>query len=169
MTDRKILRQMRREEEMADILMGIAEGIARGAMAVAILLMVILFIAHSQPEEVQAAVTQGVTAIPDAEELPEMVPLGEYRITWFCSCRKCNGKWAGQPTASGAALEDGVTVAVDRRVIPLGTELYIDGIGYRIAQDTGVRGKSIDVFLDNHSECNRNGIQYRKVWKVNRK
>ena len=57
-------------------------------------------------------------------------------------------------------------MAVDRRVIPLGTKLYIEGLGYRIAQDTGVSGHWIDVFMEDHDECNRNGLQKHKVYIV---
>ena len=88
--------------------------------------------------------------------------LGRFKCTFYCSCRKCSGKW-GHSTASGARCEEGITIAVDPKVIPLGTEVMIDGIGVRIAQDTGVKGRWIDVFMESHSECLQNGVQYHEV------
>jgi 3D (Asp-Asp-Asp) domain-containing protein len=49
-------------------------------------------------------------------------------------------------TASGLAARYGV-VAVDPRVIRLGTRVYVEGYGYAIAADTGgkIKGKRIDL------------------------
>lgn len=64
-------------------------------------------------------------------------------------------------TASGARAKRG-TVAVDPRVIPLGTRLYIKSLtpgipdyGFAIAQDTGgaIKGKRIDLFMNTVWEC----------------
>ena len=64
-------------------------------------------------------------------------------------------------TASGARAKRG-TVAVDPRVIPLGTKLYIKSVtpgmpdyGFAIAQDTGgaIKGMRVDLFMDTVWEC----------------
>jgi 3D (Asp-Asp-Asp) domain-containing protein len=49
-------------------------------------------------------------------------------------------------TATGTGVYKGI-VAVDPRVIPLGTRLYIPGYGYATAADTGggIRGNHIDL------------------------
>lgn len=62
-----------------------------------------------------------------------------------------NGGWS--VTALGTALRRGV-VAVDPRVIPLGTELYIEGYGYAVAEDTGgaIKGNRIDLLFETRSE-----------------
>jgi 3D (Asp-Asp-Asp) domain-containing protein len=59
--------------------------------------------------------------------------------------RSC-GKWASGRTACGLRAGYGV-VAVDPRVISLGTKLYIEGYGYAIAGDRGraIKGKKIDL------------------------
>lgn len=48
------------------------------------------------------------------------------------------------------------TIAVDPKVIPLGTKVYIEGYGYAIAQDTGgaIKNNKIDLFMNSESECN---------------
>jgi len=60
----------------------------------------------------------------------------------------------GYRTAIGAKTRRGI-VAVDPRVIPFGTRLYIEGYGYAVAADTGglIKGRRIDVFLDTYREC----------------
>lgn len=54
------------------------------------------------------------------------------------------------------------TIAVDPRVIPLGSLVYVDGYGKAIASDTGgvIKGNIIDVFLNSKSECSSWGRKY---------
>lgn len=84
------------------------------------------------------------------EELPQYVEF-DVELTYYTSLPVCNGEWAGV-TASGVLLNP-MTVAVPRPpdsnkpMIPYGTEMEIDGLGKRIAQDTGSR-KYIKVKAD---------------------
>jgi len=60
-------------------------------------------------------------------------------------------------TATGTTVRTG-TVAVDKKVIPLGTRMYIvtsDGIvyGLSVAEDTGVRGNKVDLYFHSYEEC----------------
>ncbi len=57
-------------------------------------------------------------------------------------------------TATGAKAVRGV-IAVDPRVIPLGTRVYVPGYGYAVAADTGgaIKGKRIDLCFDTVAEC----------------
>jgi len=85
------------------------------------------------------------------------------------------GKSPGDPgygiTASGAKAQPG-TVAVDPRVIPLGTKLYIASIdgspdyGFATAQDTGgaIKGNKIDLFMENSNDCDNFGRRQVKVY-----
>lgn len=93
------------------------------------------------------------------------VDMGTFKCTSYCSCRKCNGVWAGEPTASGVMPVEGETVAVDKNVIPLGSMLMIDGHIYW-AQDTGfgIKGKRIDVFIDVHQRALDYGVQKHQVF-----
>lgn len=105
------------------------------------------------------------------EELkrPKLTYVGEFRLTGYCPCYKCCGKTDGI-TKSGVKAVEGITIAADIRKIPMGTKVYIEGLGERIVQDIGgaIKGNKIDVFFDTHSECynslaNRSGV---KVWIV---
>jgi uncharacterized protein YabE (DUF348 family)/3D (Asp-Asp-Asp) domain-containing protein len=62
-------------------------------------------------------------------------------------------------TASGARVKEGRTIAVDPDVIPIGWWVYIEGIGYRRAEDTGsaIQGNKIDVYFDSESYANKFG------------
>ena len=94
--------------------------------------------------------------------------LANCTITYYCSCRKCNGKW-GAIDGRGNPLVWG-TVAVDPKKIQLGTKLVIDGYDTVFtARDTGygVNGWHVDVYVPvSHSEALRMGQgEKRKVWR----
>ncbi|MFH1514604.1 MAG: 3D domain-containing protein, partial [bacterium] len=64
------------------------------------------------------------------------------------------GKWANGRTFTGAKAVFGV-VAVDPRVIPLGTQLFIEGYGKAVALDIGgaIKGLKIDLFFESRLEA----------------
>ena len=64
----------------------------------------------------------------------------------------------GGRTASGTRARVG-EIAVDPRVIPLGTTVYVEGFGVRVAEDTGgaIKGHIIDIYMSSGSECRRWG------------
>ena len=94
--------------------------------------------------------------------------LGEFSATAYCGCASCNGIWAGSPAANGERLTNGLTIAVDPKVVPLGSYLIIEGVGIRKAQDTGsaIKGKDIDVYVSSHKECSAFGRKNLKVWII---
>lgn len=69
-------------------------------------------------------------------------------------------------TRSGSTATQGRTIAVDPNVIPLGTWVYIEGIGLRRAEDTGsaIKGKKIDLYFDDHTTATKFGR--KKGFKV---
>ena len=103
---------------------------------------------------------------PDApEENSDGTYLGKFKLTAYCNCKKCCGKWSGGPTASGKMPKAGRTIAVDPKIIPLGTKVVINGKTYT-AEDTGsaIKNKRIDVYFDSHQAALNFGVQYAKVY-----
>lgn len=84
--------------------------------------------------------------------------IGDFKLTGYCPCKSCCGKDPWNPgygvTASGRYATEGITVAADPR-FPLGTKIYIEGVGYRTVEDRGgsIKGNRIDVFMNSHSAC----------------
>lgn len=74
-------------------------------------------------------------------------------LTAYCACSECCGKEDGI-TAAGTVAQEGVTIAVDPDVIPLGSWVEIDGEMYR-AEDVGggIIGNHIDIYFDSHDQA----------------
>lgn len=100
-----------------------------------------------------------------AEAASNGVALGTFKLTFYTGA----ADEGGSITALGTPVTPWYTVAVDPRVIPLGSKLRIEGYnGIFVAQDTGsaIRGSILDLAVGSKSEANRLGIQYRKVYLV---
>jgi 3D (Asp-Asp-Asp) domain-containing protein len=71
----------------------------------------------------------------------------------------------GGTTASGKKAQVGL-VAVDPKVIKLGTWLYIEDYGLCQAADTGgsIKGNKVDLYMDSISECYDWGVRNKKVY-----
>ncbi len=83
---------------------------------------------------------------------------------------------AGKKTASGRVAQYGV-IAVDPKVIPYGTKLYVESTddgkswsyGYCVAGDTGgaIKGNKIDLFYNSRSQCLQFGRRSAIVYVLN--
>lgn len=75
------------------------------------------------------------------------------------------GNW----TATGVRCTYGA-VAVDPRLIPLGSKLYIEGYGYGFACDTGgaIKGHHIDLAFDSPRAAMNHGKKRVTVWILGR-
>lgn len=102
--------------------------------------------------------------IPDGvHELGEY--LGNFRITKYCPCNICNGSWGGY-TAWAGEIIPGQTIGVNPDIIPKLAWVYIDGIGWRRAEDTGggIGTYHIDMAVSNHYEATHHSLGSRDVW-----
>jgi len=88
----------------------------------------------------------------------------EMHATAYTAAPSENGGNRSGRTAIGLKIGHGV-VAVDPRVIPLGTRLFIEGYGHAVAADTGsaIKGQRIDLGVDTRRESNRIGRRKVKV------
>lgn len=77
--------------------------------------------------------------------------------------------YSGDPlvTATGAKTTPGRTIATDPKVIPMGTRVYIPGVGVRVAEDKGglIKGNRIDLAVSSRSDALQYGRKrVRAVW-----
>ena len=107
----------------------------------------------------------------DTNQAVEPVSLGNFKLTAYCSCSLCCGKWANnRPNgivygAIGEELKENYSIAVDPSVIPYRTEVIINGHTYK-AQDCGgaIKGNRIDVYFEDHNDALQFGAQYAEVF-----
>ncbi|MET0785324.1 MAG: ubiquitin-like domain-containing protein [Paenisporosarcina sp.] len=91
---------------------------------------------------VTASVSRGSNAAPSGGE--------EFYVTATAYTAYCNG--CSGVTATGIDLRANPSlkvIAVDPRVIPLGSKVWVEGYGYAVAGDTGgaIKGMKIDLFV----------------------
>lgn len=124
-----------------------------------------------------------VVAIGTKEEQPNLVtvsnsnnksqgqPNGKVlrmRATAYTAdCSGCSGI-----TSTGMNLKankNAKVIAVDPKIIPLGSKVWVEGYGYAVAADTGgsIRGHRIDVHVPTKADAHRFGIKTVKVVIVN--
>ncbi len=90
------------------------------------------------------------------------------RITAYCPCPKCCGRYSDGITACGHEIQPGDTfVAADRRY-PFGTEMlipgYSNGRAVKVLDRGGaIKGNRLDVFFANHQEALEWGVKYLEV------
>lgn len=86
-------------------------------------------------------------------------------LTAYTAGYESTGKTPSHPaygiTASGAKVKENHTIAVDPDVIPLGSLVYIEGLGIRKAEDVGsaIKGKKIDVYIPDVEEALKFGVK----------
>lgn len=97
----------------------------------------------------------------------ELVYLGDFKLTHYYTGKREHTCGTGDNlTAIGTEVVPGISVAVDPSVIPYGSQVYIEGYGWRIAEYCGgcVNGKHIDIAVDTHAEASSMGVKNGGVW-----
>ena len=95
--------------------------------------------------------------------------LGTFLLTGYDDCYLCQEEFVGT-TALGVPPRENHTIAVDPKIIPLGTHVLINDVEY-VAEDVGggVNQNHIDIFVGSHAEtfsdfCNG----YAEVYLINK-
>lgn len=128
----------------------------------------------TKPVEVTEPVVEELVVVEPVVE-PELPKTKTYRVTAYCPCEICCGKWAknrpigedGKPIVIGAwgvALTDGYSVASP---MAFGTQVELEGIGTVEVQDRTAKwivdkhGEDIiDLYMTNHEEARKFGVKY---------
>lgn len=127
-----------------------------------------LVIEIGRSDELSALLDMANTTISDLQdEEYKFVYLGDFKLTHYCNelyehiCGYGDGL-----TAIGTKVKPGYTIAVDPKVIPYGSKVYIEGYGWRVAEDCGgaVKGNHIDIAVDTHPEAMSKGVKTGGVW-----
>ena len=129
------------------------------------------YIEPVEPLVVEEAVEE---AVEETVVIPEPTTT-TYRVTAYCACAKCCGKWAlnrpidefGNEIVKGAAgveLVDGYTVASP---LPFGTKVDLEGYGVVEVQDRTAKwiveeyGENvIDIYINDHDKAWDFGVKY---------
>lgn len=117
--------------------------------------------------------------LPDdtTEDMEKGSLVGVFTGTFYCPCAACNGSWAGM-TSSGEPMVVGETIAVDPRIIPLGSTVYVEFSSANLqhlngvykATDTGgnIKNYRVDVLVEDHNISGSYGIDYGvKIYLMN--
>jgi 3D (Asp-Asp-Asp) domain-containing protein len=92
----------------------------------------------------------------------------EWKVTAYCGCEKCCGKWSDGYFASGKKVYVG-GVAINW--LPFGTKVLIDGKEYTV-EDRGAKSifgskhnhkKAVDIYFESHQEALNFGVKRLKV------
>ncbi|WP_373892704.1 LysM peptidoglycan-binding domain-containing protein [Virgibacillus natechei] len=113
--------------------------------------------AKTEPEEEEPNTQQPEAKTEPKEEEKEQQQSGKTisveSTAYTASCSGCSGV-----TATGKNLNEdpyAKVIAVDPSVIPLGTEVYVEGYGHAVASDVGgaIKGNKIDVHVPTKDEA----------------
>ncbi len=145
-------------------------------------------IVYRDGEEIDREVTSSEIVEPKQDEVIEVgentvLSRGGYTMNFdrfltvtalaYCNCAQCTGTEGRGRTSTGRPAVPGSgsrtnphIIAVDPRVIPLGSKVYIEGYGVAVAADTGsaIRGNKIDILMDTHEKALRFGRKRLKIY-----
>ena len=120
--------------------------------------------------EVVAVGTKVVTASVSRGSTSEPSSGREFYVEATAYTPYCNG--CSGISAAGINLRANKNlkvVAVDPRVIPLGSKVWVEGYGYAVAGDTGgaIKGNKIDILVQSKSEANKWGRKKVRIKVLN--
>ena len=120
--------------------------------------------------EMDLAESMATVANLKAEQY-EIIYMGDFKVTYYCNELEphiCGGNGV---TASGQETVVGITAAADWSILPQGSLVYIEEVGFREIQDVGgsVVGNHIDVLVETHTDAIDRGTHFESVWLLIKK
>lgn len=102
---------------------------------------------------------------PDITEFPNR-KLGRFTLSWYSPKELGKTKPSELRTSTGTIPKEGRTIAVDPKVIPYGSIVYIQDYGYFIAEDCGgaIKQNRIDIFTASHEYAIQQGKKVTNIW-----
>lgn len=110
-----------------------------------------------------------ITQQPDISDFPNR-KLGKFTLSWYSPKELGKTSPSQLRTSTGTVPKEGRTIAVDPKVIPYGSIVYIQDYGYFIAEDCGgaIKSNRIDIFTASHSTAIQQGKKVSNVWILGR-
>ena len=110
-----------------------------------------------------------ITQQPDISEFPNR-KIGKFTLSWYSPKELGKTNPSQLRTSTGTVPKEGRTIAVDPKVIPYGSIVYIQDYGYFIAEDCGsaIKSNRIDIFTASHSTAIQQGKKVSNVWILGR-
>lgn len=104
------------------------------------------------------------TTLPFVKGVPIFIEK-EFRVTAYCLCEECCGRFADGITASGYVIQEGDRFVAAPKEYPFGLMMEIPGYGIVPVEDRGgsIKGDRLDVFFYTHQEALDWGVQYLTV------
>ena len=136
----------------------------------AVLILIAVMMVLNQSGQIESFIVKTETGIVIKEEPVYITQVKEVKeeTEWFYFI--ATGYSANDPaqgtsniTATGKEIKIGM-IAVDTKIIPLGTEVEIKDLGIFTAEDTGgkIRGNRIDIYFETREEAKKFGRQI--IW-----
>lgn len=140
----------------------------KAGIIISILTFVLISITNCQKHSLtKYEISNEVFGPPTAEK--HMEDIGErpdtFVVTAYLAVDEIENRYHGI-TFTGVPAKPYHTVAVDPDVIPLGAWIYIEGLGWWKAEDTGnlIKGNRLDICVTSRGEAVQWGTQKRQVW-----
>ena len=102
---------------------------------------------------------------PDIQDFPNR-KLGRFTLSWYSPKELGKTSPSQLKTSTGTTPKEGRTIAVDPKVIPYGSIVYIQDYGYYIAEDCGgdIKQNRIDIFTNSHETAIQQGRKVANIW-----
>ena len=102
---------------------------------------------------------------PDIQDFPNR-KLGRFTLSWYSPKELGKTSPSQLRTSTGTTPKEGRTIAVDPKLIPYGSIVYIQDYGYYIAEDCGgdIKSNRIDIFTASHENAIQQGKKVAQVW-----